>query len=251
MEYRYATKQAYTDYSGGRVFYSALGHPAFPVRLASEIFQRAHAYWHQETKQTRCHLYDPCCGGAYHLAVLAHLHPKNIASIVASDSDAAALTLAQRNLRLLTADGLQRRRQELEQLLATYQKASHRDALTSLTQLEALFPMHPPTTHTFQADALDAQAVARGLAGQRPDIVFADVPYGWMSQWQEDRAGKTAVYQLLEVFHTNLTPSAIIVIACDKKQKAAHPHFQRLERLRVGKRQIFILQPKLISNDSR
>ena len=41
MQYRYAREQTdFSDFSSGRVFYSLPGHPAFPVRLAGEIFQR-------------------------------------------------------------------------------------------------------------------------------------------------------------------------------------------------------------------
>ena len=44
MTYRYAlTRESYADLSGG-VLHSAPGFPAFPVRLASEMFQRALAF---------------------------------------------------------------------------------------------------------------------------------------------------------------------------------------------------------------
>jgi 23S rRNA (guanine2535-N1)-methyltransferase len=41
MQYKYEkTMLDYSDLASGRVFYSLPGHPAFPIRLASEIFQR-------------------------------------------------------------------------------------------------------------------------------------------------------------------------------------------------------------------
>ena len=41
MEYKFASERTnYTDLASGNVFYSLPGHPAFPVRLASEIYQR-------------------------------------------------------------------------------------------------------------------------------------------------------------------------------------------------------------------
>ena len=41
MEYKFANEHAnYADLASGHVFYSLPGHPAFPVRLASEIYQR-------------------------------------------------------------------------------------------------------------------------------------------------------------------------------------------------------------------
>src|SRR6266498_5343207 len=60
MQYKY--EKGFVDYSdlaSGRVFYSSPGYPAFPVRLASEIFQRCMA--HRETiyqNTTPCTLYD-------------------------------------------------------------------------------------------------------------------------------------------------------------------------------------------------
>ena len=45
MQYLYATERPdYSDLASGRVFYSLPGHPAFPIRLASEIFQRCLAF---------------------------------------------------------------------------------------------------------------------------------------------------------------------------------------------------------------
>src|SRR5512147_836937 len=103
MQYKYETEnQDYSDFASGRVFYSIPGHPAFPVRLASEIFQRCLA--HRETiyqNSTPCTLYDPCCGTAYHLSVLGVLHGKHIHQIVGSDIDDKAIALARRNLGLL------------------------------------------------------------------------------------------------------------------------------------------------------
>ena len=260
MQYRHATnREDYSDYAGGRVFYSSPGQPAFPVRLASELFQRAYHYWQGNCPPNgRCLLYDPCCGGAYHLAVLGQLHPDKIATVIGSDYDAKVLQLAQRNLNLLTEAGWAQRRQEIEALLAKFGKPSHHEALASVQRLQAqraTVTNGMPIVQTLQANALQAGDIAHGLAGREPDIVFADVPYGWLSGWQganeaaEEREGvaQTAVSQLLTALLPNLTPNTIVIIASDKKQKATHPSFRRLERLRAGKRQIFILQPQQAS----
>src|SRR5512143_549990 len=99
MQYQYATeKVAYSDFTSGRVFYSLPGYPAFPVRLASEIFQRCLA--HRAAVygvSTPCALYDPCCGGAYLLSVLAYLHGEHLREVMASDIDENAVALAKRN----------------------------------------------------------------------------------------------------------------------------------------------------------
>jgi 23S rRNA (guanine2535-N1)-methyltransferase len=60
VSYRYAAeKEGYADYSSGHVLRSAPGFPAFPVRLASEVFQRAVAL---RPGSSPVALWDPCCG---------------------------------------------------------------------------------------------------------------------------------------------------------------------------------------------
>jgi pimeloyl-ACP methyl ester carboxylesterase len=103
MPYRFAKEsQDYTDYASGRVFYGLPGHPAFPVRLVSEIFQRCLAIRKAWGVSAPCVLYDPCCGGAYHLSVLAYLFWQRINSIIGSDVDERALALAARFLGSVT-----------------------------------------------------------------------------------------------------------------------------------------------------
>ncbi|MEM7112314.1 MAG: hypothetical protein AAF614_07770 [Chloroflexota bacterium] len=246
MHYQYATKQQdYSDYASGRVLYSRAGAPAFPVRLASEVFQRAYGYWLKMGRNGRSILYDPCCGGAYHLAVLGFLHGDKIGRIIGSDVDSDILELAGKNLGLLTAVGRAKRRAELETMLQAYQKASHQAALESMARLEKRGV--EIEAKLFQADALEKTAVGQGLDGAQPDIVFADVPYGSLTLWQsksntDSLASQPPITQLLTTLLPHLAPQSILIIASDKSQKAAHPNYRRLERLRAGKRQIFILQ---------
>src|SRR5512141_1169917 len=118
MQYQYVKEQLdYSDLASGRVFHSLSGHPAFPVRLASEIFQRCLA--RRETiynTSTRCVLYDPCCGAAYHLSVLAYLHREFIQEVIGSDVDEKAVALAKRNLDLVSVAGLDRRIAEIAEM---------------------------------------------------------------------------------------------------------------------------------------
>src|SRR4026208_241808 len=130
MPYKYEKALLdYSDLASGRVFYSSPGYPAFPVRLASEIFQ--HCIAHRATiykNATRCTLYDPCCGAAYHLSVLGYLHRKHIREIIGSDIDEKAVALAKRNLGLLSVAGLDQRIDEITTMLEQYHKDSHKDA---------------------------------------------------------------------------------------------------------------------------
>ena len=259
MQYRYAQNWNFEDYASGRVFYNRPGQPAFPVRLASEIFQRALEHWQAEGGRGRCTIYDPVCGGGYWLVVLAYLHWEAIAAIYASDIDAEVLPLAERNLSLITQEGLTQRISEIEVMISTFQKESHTSALVSAgkfrERLELNLVSHAINQVVFQADAMDAQNMARGFAEGQVDLVLADVPYGWHSKWHmgsgdlksqpsKKEAGQTPIDVMLDAIHDILKPGGVLAIAFDKSQKIKHKRFRRLERFQVGKRRIFILQIK-------
>ncbi|MCB9431939.1 MAG: hypothetical protein H6668_08135 [Ardenticatenaceae bacterium] len=243
MQYQYATsQQSYSDFAGGRVLHTFPGYPAFPVRLVSELFQRALAHWRRiNGRLSPITLYDPCCGAAYHLAVLGLLHGRDIGTLIASDIDTNILTLARRNLSLLTPVGMAQRIGEIEQLIAAYDKPSHHEALHSAQRLQQMLPASAISTHhLFTADLFQP-----ALRPSSIDLLFADVPYGMMTQWQvgNSAADYSPIHDLLVHLRPFVTPQTIVVIASNKQQKAAHSAYRRLEHLRAGKRQIFLLQP--------
>ena len=250
MSYRFAVEhQDYSDYASGRVFYGVPGHPALPVRLVSEIFQRCLALRRANHQSTMaCSLYDPCCGGAYHLCTLAYLHWQAIAELIGSDVDAQALSLAERNFSLLTLEGLQQRRDEIARLFAAYGKASHRTALetadTLRRKLHQLLKTHPMTTQVFRADATDPDAVYRHLSGVKVDLVLTDLPYGRQVQWQVGTSTPypSPIWLMLNALRDVLSPTSLVAIAADKRQKVAHEHYRRIEHFRVGKRHVTILK---------
>ena len=252
MHYRYAQNRNFEDYASGRVFYSLPGQTAFPVRLASEIFQRALGHWQAEGGSGPCSIYDPVCGGAYWLVVLAYLHRELIEAIFASDINIEVLTLAERNLSLITPSGLDKRIAEIEEMLSAYQKESHADALTSAkkfrTQLYINLESHICKRTVFQADATKHQSMIRELGFEQIDMVLADVPYGWRSEWQagdmELDMNKTQVWQMLDALQGILKPGGVVAIAINKGQKVNHEKYVRLERFQVGRRRVFILQIK-------
>ena len=165
MQYKYVKEQLdYSDFASGRVFYSMSGHPAFPVRLASEIFQRCVVS--RKTiynNSTPCTLYDPCCGAAYHLSVLAYLHREHIREVIGSDIDEKAVTLANQNLGLLGVVGLDKRISEISKMFELYNKDSHKDALASgyilKDRISALAQEHPLITKVFQTSATDSKTI--------------------------------------------------------------------------------------------
>src|SRR3954454_13430762 len=101
MKYRFVPqRENYEDYAGGRVLFGRPGNTAFPVRLASEIFQRCADRLARSGVPPPYSIYDPCCGSGYLLTVIGLLHGDRIARILASDVNLHALEFAQRNLSL-------------------------------------------------------------------------------------------------------------------------------------------------------
>jgi hypothetical protein len=251
MQYKYAKEQLdYSDFSSGRVFYSLPGHPAFPVRLASEIFQRCLAHRARIYRNSdSCVLYDPCCGAAYHLSVLAYLHREHIREVIASDIDEKAVALARQNLGLLSMNGLDKRIGELAEMFKEYGKESHREALRSASvfkeKLYGLRETHPLETHVFQASTIDRNKISKHIKQNSVDIIFTDVPYGRHSDWQgaERNELSNPLTSMLDTLLDVLSSSSIVAVVSDKRQKAVHERFQRVEHFQVGKRRIVILRP--------
>ena len=247
MRYLFETEDYdYSDFASGRVLYSLPGRPVLPVRLASEVFQRGLTYWQAGGGRGPVRLFDPCCGSAFHLAVLGFLHGAAIREMAASDIDADVLELAERNLGLLSLAGLDRRTADIQRMLAEYGKDFHRQALESALRLRGRLAeqAHLLPARTFQADATVRAALAHGLAGMQADLVLADVPYGWHSDWQFTGASAPPdpLYAMLEALSGVLAPGGVVVVICDKAQKPAHPVYKRLDRIRIGRRQGFILK---------
>jgi hypothetical protein len=251
MQYKYEKADSdYSDLASGRVFYNLPGYPAFPVRLASEIFQRCLAS-REELYQTAtpCTLYDPCCGAAYDLSVIAYLHRPHIREIMASDIDEKAVAFAERNLGLLHVAGLEKRIHEIITMLEQYHKDSHRDALQSAyvlrNKIADLDQGYPLTTKVFQASATDNKTMLKNIGAQRVDIIFTDVPYGQHSQWHDSGSNESSnpIWLMLDAILGILSSSSIVAIASDKGQKVFHERYQRIEHFQIGKRRVVILKP--------
>ena len=249
MPYKFARERGdYSDLASGKVFHSLPGYPAFPIRLGSEIFQRCLAGLTSGGAAGRVTLYDPCCGGAYHLATLACLHWDSIDSIIASDIDPKAVALAERNLELLTPEGMDRRIVELADLWKKFGKESHRAALRSADQLrqriDRLSKDHRISTRVFAANAMDGPLLRGQLEAVSVGIVFTDVPYGRHSAWQDDAGGNPApLWRMLDALHEVLVPSSLVAVVADKRQKVAQEAYDRVDKFQIGKRQVVILKP--------
>ncbi len=226
------------------------GHPAFPIRLASEIFQRCLANRKiVYNNSTPCTLYDPCCGAAYHLSVLAYLHREHVREVIGSDIDEKAITLASQNLGLLGVAGLDKRISEISKMFEMYHKDSHKDALASgyilKDRISALEQEHPLTTKVFQASATDSKTIIKNVKTKSVDIVFTDVPYGQHSHWLGLNSNEELdpLGLMLNALVEILSTSSIVAIVADKQQKVSHKGFQSVEQFQIGKRRAVILKP--------
>jgi 23S rRNA (guanine2535-N1)-methyltransferase len=83
MPYRLAdAPQDYSDLASGFVLRSAPGFPAFPMRLAQELFLRCASYLPASEPLT---LWDPCCGSGYLTVVTSLLNRPRLGRLVCSD----------------------------------------------------------------------------------------------------------------------------------------------------------------------
>lgn len=234
MQYQYVSERtSYEDYAAGRILYTQAGMTSFPVRLASEIFQRCAAL----LKKPRLTVYDPCAGSAYLLTVLGFLHGEQISALWASDIQPDAAVIAERNLSLLTVFGLEQRQREIEAMLGEYGKVSHAEALTSVDVLRQQLPEQAIQCCVWSGDAMQPPLVSNCV-----DVLLTDVPYGDVVAWG-GAATDNPIYDLLEAHHCILARPSVAVIVSDKAQKAAHPQYQRLLHDTLGKRRITLLQP--------
>jgi hypothetical protein len=232
MEYKYARDDHYEDFASGRVLYHMGGEATFPVRLTLELYERCLQY---SEKKKDIILYDCCCGGAYMLTVLGLIKGESIAELYGSDISDRSLQLASDNLSLLTREGLNRRRSELQELYRQYGKESHKEALQSIDRLEG-FVKDKIKTAVFFRNALEAVDLPFV-----PDIILTDVPYGNMAEWSE---GKDRSSRMMDALAHNCGKETILCVCMDKKQKILTDRYQRLEKQVIGKRRFEIYRMK-------
>jgi 23S rRNA (guanine2535-N1)-methyltransferase len=71
--------------------------------------------------------------------------------------------------------------------------------------------------------------------------VITDVPYGDVVKWTADSTNPAE--RLLENIANLLTPNSVVAIVADKKQIIENGNYKRIERFKVGKRQVVFLEP--------
>jgi 23S rRNA (guanine2535-N1)-methyltransferase len=248
MVYRFALERHdFEDFAAGRVFIGLPGHPAFPIRLTSEIFQRCLNIRRSDGLVGPCQVYDPCCGGGYLLATLAFLHWPDIREIVASDINPTALEVAAQNLGMATLEGMQRRIEHIQAMIEQFDKLSHKEAYDSAQRLKARLleslTSHAIAVRTFNVNIMTDQLTDYFAAPV--DLVITDIPYGSHSSWlglPEDARHEPSWYMLQSLLDI-LTPHSLVAIASNKQQKISHDRYRRVDHFQIGKRRVVILKP--------
>jgi len=235
----YNNNENFEHFACGRVIHGKAGFTNYPVRIAGEVFKRCLEY---SNKKDGITIYDPCCGGGYLLTVLGLLNPDIIKNIYGSDISNEAISLARENLSLLTFEGLLKRKQQINDLIAKLNKQSHKDALKSVEVFLNIIKNRkiPPQIHCFIADILDKKPLEE--QDFKTDILITDVPYGNLVSWSGE--SDNAINQLLDNVIPVLHKNTILAISTDKGQKIKNDLFVRHEKLKIGKRVIYILQLK-------
>ncbi|GAA1075473.1 rRNA methyltransferase [Nocardiopsis metallicus] len=237
MSYRYATER--TDHSAlasGQVLRSAPGYPGFPVRLASELLQRAMV--HAEGGQVR--LWDPCCGSGYLAAVLGLLHRDRLTHVRATDVDADAVGIAARNLELLTAEGLAERERELRRSALDFGRVAFVERAESARDLAAGLA-------ATGGDLPHESAVADVFGLTEPvdaDLVITDVPYGEMTHWEGGVPEGDPIRGLLAAMGRVLPSHAVVVVTARTRRIPLPEGVRALERVKVGNRSAALVRAR-------
>lgn len=221
------------DLAPGVVLHSAPGQPAFPVRLALELFRRAHA----DLGRERVTLWDPCCGSGYLATVLGLRERSRLDRVLASDVSDDALGLARRNLRLLEPGGLAERAADRRSHARELGKPRYDEFAEAAERLHDRLVRAGGAvpTDVGTADAFDAASLRSFLGDHAPDLVLTDVPYGERVSWAGAAPAAGPVPALLATLAAVLPPHAAVVV-CDRSRKVDTGGARCAWRFRIGTR---------------
>lgn len=236
LEYKYYIRKNEEYLSAGHIIHQARAASNFPVKCAYEIFMRCAEYRKKGSPLT---VYDCCAGSGYMLTVIGFLCAGscNISNIYASDADEGAIGICERNLALLSPEGLDKRIDDLRNLYEKNKPDYFKKVTDSGTKLAELVRNGNIVCKTFGHDIL-AEPVRAGFAA---DIVVCDVPYGKLFNWRGGSGGEIGI--MLGNLRSVIDKNSIVAVTYDKGQKLADDSFNRIDRFIIGKRKTEILRP--------
>ncbi|MBT2382488.1 rRNA methyltransferase [Streptomyces sp. ISL-11] len=249
MPYRYATDRVdNSDFACGFVLHSAPGFPAFPVRLAAEIFLRAVSHLPGDGPVT---LWDPCCGSGYLATVLGLLERDRLRRVIASDVDADALGIARRNLSLLTPEGLAERERARRADSERFAKPAYAEAADAAGRFAGRLAESggglPWSAH--RADVFDPRSLAPLVAETPVDLVLTDIPYGERTHWAGDVRDEP-IPAMLRSLASVLPPHAVVAVA-NRARKIPVGPVRPLERLKIGTRSVALVRAADLQDGGR
>ena len=233
MQYRYAEREDYSYLASGNVLKHFTGMPCFPVRLTLELFGRAREF----TGQEKLRVYDPCSGSGFSLSAMGIANQRQIAALYASDIDPACVEATECNTALLSREGLALARERLAERGASDERLAQFD--DAAAKILPMLDQTPPPVNVFRHDILSSPP----SLPEPVDFVFADLPYGIMTEWKSDDGTADPTERFFESITPVLVPHGVLAVAGRKDLRPPREGFRRLERISAGHRLVWLLTP--------
>lgn len=125
-------------------------------------------------------------------------------------------------------------------------EARQKQLQSSVELLSERFTHDPIKRTVFRQDILKSPPILEGPV----DYIFADIPYGNMTSWQTELDSGEIIMKLLENLSLVLSAGGILAICGDKSLRAASDAFERVEKLCAGKRLIYLLRRRNMSDNN-
>lgn len=250
MIYKFENKRKnYSAFASGSVLKSFPGQPAFPVRLASELFQRSTEILNRAGINLPYTLYDPFSGSGYLITSLGFIHGNSLSKIFGSDIELETVNTANDNLNLLTEAGLKRRNSELQKLYNQFEKKSYLDAIKNAEYLaEKYLSSHLQSIpkQVFQADAFNKLSIEKYISLNSIDIVITDVPYGNQTEWVVPNDllsnGNSHVNLFLNTIKHFMKPKGLVVLTSQSQRISIVDDWFQKHHFKVGHRHVYFFQ---------
>ncbi|MBQ2546826.1 MAG: hypothetical protein II836_00955 [Clostridia bacterium] len=233
MQYRFAGRGDYSYLASGNVLKHFTGMPCFPVRLTLELFGRAK----EAVGRDRLRVYDPCAGSGFSLSAMGIAMQREIEAIYASDVDPACVEAARCNTSLLSREGLAAARERLADRGASAERLAQYDEAAA--KILPLLAGEPPRVTVFRHDIL----ASTPSLPEPVDFLFADLPYGIMTEWQTDAAASDPAERFFENIVPLLAPGGVAAVAGRKDLRPPAGMFRKLDRISAGHRLVWLLRP--------
>ncbi len=210
--------------------------PCFPVRLNLELFELA---FHR-LNRPRLSVYDPCCGSGFSLTTLGMMKQEKIECLYASDVNPACVEAAQCNTAMLTPEGLT---SASEKILSNETASPERkkQLTEARTKLLPYLTNHTLRKEVFPHDILESAP----QLPQKIDYIFADIPYGNLTEWTNRAGCDNPSLQFLRNIEKILSTKGIVVISGTKELKLppdSIKNYTKIDKIRAGKRLIYMLE---------